>query len=222
LYRVDRARVEVVPNGCDLEALPWVDPDRRRVLKRRLGLGDNACCLFIGSKHAPNASAAKQVVHLARGMAETRFVLLGSVCSAFVGETVPANVVLRGRVSEAEKSIWMAAADIGLNPMGSGSGTNLKVGAYAAVGMAILSTPIGLRGGMLEPETHAWVAEIAEMPRVLAQMIASPDERAARAIRARERVEAVADWRVLAGRLRARLATLETAQPARRASRIAA
>jgi glycosyltransferase involved in cell wall biosynthesis len=192
------------------------------VLKERLGVGAQTCCLFIGSGHAPNVSAARDVVRLAFGALEARFVIVGSVCSALRNDRLPANVVLAGRVSDAERAVWMAAADIGLNPMSSGSGTNLKVVAYAAVGMAVLSTPLGLRGGMLEPDAHAWVAEIPEMPAVLARMIASPDERASRAIRARERVEAVADWRVLAGRLRARLMTLAHAPASQRRSRVAA
>jgi glycosyltransferase involved in cell wall biosynthesis len=222
LYAVEPARVQIIVNGCDLESLQWVDPERRRALQERLGLAGSACCLFIGSGHAPNVSAARQVVKLARGVPGARFVLVGSVCSALRSEPLPANVVLAGRVSDAEKAVWMNAADIGLNPMGSGSGTNLKVVAYAAVGMAVLSTPLGLRGGVLEPHTHAWVAEIDEMRDVLVGMIASPEERDARAVRARERVEAVADWRVLAERLRQRLAVLERMRDAGATSLLAA
>ena len=40
----------------------------------------------------------------------------------------------------------MRAADIGLNPMVSGSGTNLKIPEYLAFGLAVLSTNFGARG----------------------------------------------------------------------------
>jgi len=220
LYRVDKSRLEIIANGCDLEALHWVSPERRRALKQRLGLGNDPCCLFIGSNHAPNVDAARHVIDLARTAPQARFTVVGSVCDALRDDPLPGNVILAGRVSDAEKTVWLAAADIGLNPIVAGSGTNLKVVAYAALGMAILSTRLGLRGDVLEPWEHAWVAEIPEMPRVLAEMLVAPELCAERAFKARERVEAVADWRVLSGRLRTRLAALEPGRQ-RSASRVA-
>jgi hypothetical protein len=40
----------------------------------------------------------------------------------------------------------LAAADAGLNPVASGGGSNVKLPTYLAAGLAVLSTPFGLRG----------------------------------------------------------------------------
>ncbi len=47
---------------------------------------------------------------------------------------------------EAELTALFRAADVGLNPMLRGSGTNLKMLDYAAHGALVLSTEVGARG----------------------------------------------------------------------------
>jgi glycosyltransferase involved in cell wall biosynthesis len=61
---------------------------------------------------------------------------------------------LLGVVSDTEKSLWLKAASVGLNPIISGAGTNLKLAEYAAAGLPIISTQFGARGGVLQPDTH--------------------------------------------------------------------
>jgi glycosyltransferase involved in cell wall biosynthesis len=39
-----------------------------------------------------------------------------------------------------------AAADVAVNPVGAGSGSNIKVAEYLAAGLPIVTTPVGLRG----------------------------------------------------------------------------
>ena len=48
----------------------------------------------------------------------------------------------------------MAQATVGLNPVISGSGTNLKVIEYAACGLIIVSTSLGIRGWEWSPGQH--------------------------------------------------------------------
>jgi hypothetical protein len=49
-------------------------------------------------------------------------------------------------LSETEKAVVLATASLALNPMISGSGSNLKMMEYAAAGVPIMSTPFGNRG----------------------------------------------------------------------------
>jgi glycosyltransferase involved in cell wall biosynthesis len=57
-------------------------------------------------------------------------------------------------VSEAEKAAWLARATVGLNPILTGSGTNLKMAEYAAWGLPVLSTAFGARGGIWKEDSH--------------------------------------------------------------------
>jgi glycosyltransferase involved in cell wall biosynthesis len=102
-------------------------------------------------------------------------------------------------VPEREKRLWLAVADLALNPMTSGGGTNLKLPEYAAAGLPILTTPFGRRGQPLEPGQHCLEAPLEAYPQALAQL-PPPDELAALARRARERVLEALDWREIARR----------------------
>jgi glycosyltransferase involved in cell wall biosynthesis len=132
---------------------------------------------------------------------------VGSVCDADGLPLPPANVLLVGRVSDAELRVWLAAADVGLNPMVSGSGTNLKMLEYAAAGVPILSTPFGGRGGILEAGRHYRAAEIADFPRALGELLApaATEERASMVAQARARAIHAGDWRAIAERMWAAL-----------------
>ena len=130
------APVVVVPNGAaepkpvseGLEPLPGLN------------------LAFVGSAHMPNIEAARYIVDvLAPGHREATFHILGSACLA-VGDSVPANVVLWGVIDEQTKADVLARCDLALNPMRSGSGSNVKVADYLKNGLAVLSTPFGARG----------------------------------------------------------------------------
>ena len=58
----------------------------------------------------------------------------------------PANVVFPGVVAERAKAALLGCVDVALNPMRTGSGTNLKVIEYLAAGVPVVSTPFGVRG----------------------------------------------------------------------------
>lgn len=198
LYGLDPMLLSVVPNGVDTSALPYHDPVERQAKRQELGLGERPLVLFMGSMHTPNVEALELLLHSANDCPELDFVVLGSVCWAYK-QDVPDNVRLIGVVDEEEKLAWLALADIGFNPMLSGSGTNLKILDYAAAGLAIVSTSFGARGGVLEAEEHFWQAEQDNLTTLLKQVAALPaEERSAITRAARERVESTVDWRAVA------------------------
>ena len=64
----------------------------------------------------------------------------------YVMYDLPPNVVLAGVVTNVAKRTLLQSADLALNPMRTGSGTNLKIVEYFAAGIPVVSTPFGARG----------------------------------------------------------------------------
>lgn len=198
LYQLDPASVSVIPNGTDTTALRYHDPIERAKTRSQYGLAARPLALFMGSMHQPNLEALKLLIEVAQHCPELDFVVMGSVCWGFEAESLPPNVRLLGVVEEEEKLAWLALADIGFNPMLSGSGTNLKILDYAAAGLAIVSTPFGVRGSGLEPGQHVWQAEQAGLAALLQEVAALSAAEKSRFTRAaRQRIEETVDWRAI-------------------------
>jgi glycosyltransferase involved in cell wall biosynthesis len=94
-------------------------------------------------KHWP--SVAKRLAGLGARARPLRRGPSGSSCE---------KIHFTGVVSEAEKAAWLARATVGLNPILTGSGTNLKMAEYAAWGLPVLSTAFGARGGIWKEDSH--------------------------------------------------------------------
>lgn len=200
LYGLERLP-EVVANGVDTRQIRPPATIARRRLRERLGLGaEGVLALFIGSDHPPNREALPALLACAAAHPAMIVAVIGSVVHGLPPER-PANLLALGPVSEEEKQVVFAAADLALNPMLSGSGTNLKLLDYAAAGLPILTTPFGARGGILGDE-QLWSAEAADFPAAIGRLLATPAaERRAKTRSARRAVETHADWRGLAATL---------------------
>jgi hypothetical protein len=79
------------------------------------------------------------------GLANDGFVLLavGAVARRLAGRS---ERWLVARPESADLGAILAAADAGLNPVTSGGGSNVKLPTYLGAGLAVVSTPFGLRG----------------------------------------------------------------------------
>jgi len=149
LYGRDVQTMELAVNGTHLPQDAWLDAARRGALKQRLGFGTRPLAVFVGSFHVPNWRAADEVLALARACPQWSFALVGSVCRHVQKggpAGLPANVLPLDVLEEGALRSVLRAADVGLNPMLGGSGTNLKMLDYAGHGLLILSTPTGARG----------------------------------------------------------------------------
>ena len=204
LYGRDPASIEHAPNGVSLPEDPWLDADRRARLKASLGFDGRPVALFVGSDHGPNHDAAEVLVAAARSCPDWSFWIAGSICDYLQHKNAPAHVYPVGLVSEAELTALFRAADVGLNPMLRGSGTNLKMLDYAAHGALVLSTGIGARGLGFVAGTHY----VAFAPDRLAEALAAlepelPSPRLAMRTAARALVEQRFSWRTIADRIAA-------------------
>lgn len=123
--------------------------------------------LFMGSAHAPNVKAALFIAkELARQLPEVIFDIVGSCLPE---GNYPSNVVRHGLVSPGEKGELLRRADVALNPMTEGSGSNVKVFDYFAHGLPVLSTEVGMRGVDAVDGIHYLSLELEAFPEVLGQ-----------------------------------------------------
>ncbi len=139
------------PNGVDTgEVCPAQEAERKNA-REKFGVGDRTVALFIGAWHLPNLEAFRFILDtVAPRMKHIVFLVIGSVQAQYAARigALPAldNLLLLGEVDEETRLQALAAADIALNPMFSGSGTNLKALEYCAAGLCVVSTPLGIRG----------------------------------------------------------------------------
>lgn len=113
---------------------------------------------------------------------------------------MPENVGMLGLVSEEEKNRVFSIVDFALNPMMSGSGTNLKMFDYMSAGIPIITTEFGTRG--IEDKQHFIISETDEMYKAVQNFqLKTKDERVKAA---REYVEKTFDWSVIAKILKER------------------
>lgn len=146
LYGITPARMRVVPNGVMAFQAEAATLECRRAARLRLGLPQDAFAgIFIGSPYGPNVDAARFLTDvLAPFDAATTYVIAGGVGDVVSPRT--ANCRITGQISDSEKADWFTASDFAINPMMSGSGTNIKMFDFMAAGLPIITTDTGARG----------------------------------------------------------------------------
>jgi glycosyltransferase involved in cell wall biosynthesis len=210
LYQRPLEHFTVVPNGTDC-ALAVPSPEERHERRDRwlakwaraqglTGLPERLA-VFFGSFHPPNLAAARVILWLAPQLPQVQFVLGGTHGEAFPAHEVPDNVVFTGQVIERVKRTLLAAADVALNPVLHGSGTNLKVIEYLASGVPVVSTAFGVRGLDVGNGRHLLVAEPHEMAAAIERVFADPEAAEARARAGRALAVERYDWAALGSRL---------------------
>jgi glycosyltransferase involved in cell wall biosynthesis len=199
LYGVEVSRCVEVPNGVDLETVNYVPLDLRLLKKKELGFDDSFVALFIGSWHNPNVEAVNNILEIAKSLPEVCFLVVGSVGMAFPSDRIPNNVSLMGIVDDETKDIVLGVADVALNPMTSGSGTNLKMLDYLGAGVPIISTHFGARGLYLESGKNCIVTELEKFSEAISNfMIQDNLDKTVLIEQGRKHAEENFDWEKIA------------------------
>jgi len=195
LYGISTDKIIVVPNGVDCSATPFTSYAKRLENKVKLGLENETLALFMGSWHGPNLEACEHILQIARQCPEIKFLLMGSQCNYFEGNDAirPDNVGMLGLVSEVEKKRIFSVVDFALNPMTSGSGTNLKMFDYMSAGIPVITTAFGARG--IDRREVLMISEVDDMAATLEKNRGRDISELA--IDARSYVERTFDWSVI-------------------------
>lgn len=203
-YRID-ATTEVIPNGVDTGDIEFIVGTarvaRRQLLDPHLGLERNRpVALFVGSGHLPNIEAGRHIVSLARQVPGVDFVLAGDHSTRLGLANLPPNVHAIGAVGDDLLELLLTSSTVALNPMGGGSGSNLKLFTYLAAGLPVLSTTVGTRG--IDPEAAGvMTTSVGSLAAGLDALLSEDGNE--RVLAGRNYVEANCDWRVIADRFAA-------------------
>ena len=205
-YGAAPERIRIVPNGVSVSEIGFADWPRRAGLRADLRLPPFGQMLFTGSWHEPNIVAARILLETARELPSTEFLILGSVGLALDRRWAPPNVRLLGIVEERFKQAVLSSVSAAVNPMTTGSGTNLKMLEYFAAGTPVVSTAFGARGlgvrageQYIEAEPWSFAAGIRELAAMAPEQIVQMTEAA------RRHVERHLSWPVIARALAAEL-----------------
>ncbi len=205
LYEVLPTKVVLAPNGVDTDAIRIPTPAERQQAKATFQITNRPALLFFGSVHPPNIEAVRYILDtLAPAIPNGVFLIAGSVCR-FFSSPPSQNVRILGTVTEEEKHNLLNAADIAINPMFSGSGTNIKMLDYLAAGLPVVSTPVGARGLPLESNHTAILCEAREFPHAINSLLKNEPLREQLRRNGRQLVEQSFDWQHIACRMHAAL-----------------
>lgn len=219
LYDVPYGKCRVVPNGTFTAAVIPADDARRTAARRELELPAGAVALFVASLYPPNVEAARFINDvLAPALPDVTFVVCGGVGEGLATERVAPNVRLTMMVDDERKRRYLDAADIALNPMFVGSGTNIKLFDFMAAGLPIVTTPVGARGVASGADQPFVLATADEFAAAVRRVLDQPQQSAALTAAARRVVSERYSWERISpalGRLLHRhRATLPRPRPA--------
>jgi glycosyltransferase involved in cell wall biosynthesis len=158
------ARFAVISNGFDENEIGGIE---REVARTQLGLKpEELAILFIGGPAAHNRRAVQFLERelLPRLKQRSRLVIAGQ-CAPPRRDSHVLSVGRVGRLSP-----LLAAADVAVNPIDSGSGSNVKLAEYLAAGLPVITTPFGLRGY----EKFAHLVTVAELDQFVDAIQAKP------------------------------------------------
>lgn len=160
-FSVPKDKIHLIPNGVDLSVFHPPNIEDKEKIKKILGLSEKKVILFTGSKFVPNILAVNEILKIAEEIKDENvmFIVAGSVGNSFKSRK---NVLFTGYVEDI--SDYFKIADIAINPMISGSGTNLKILEYLSSGIPTITTKTGARGHDFENGKHVIISEIVNFP----------------------------------------------------------
>lgn len=172
LYECDLAKISLAPNGCFPDSVVPTEAEiESRVVGRRQAV-------FMGSLFGPNIEAAQYIVEsLAGQFPNLDFAIIGGAGEHSRVKEIASrldNVRLLGVVDDEKKRQILAASSFALNPIVSGSGTNLKMFDFMAAKLPVLTTPVGARGISTRTHDGIIVADLTDFGRQVTRLEATP------------------------------------------------
>jgi glycosyltransferase involved in cell wall biosynthesis len=210
-FGVDPERVVYLPNGPDgrLRRLPPVSEAEKATVRRALGVGDAPLALYLG--HIPHGTdldlAVDALASLAERMPEARLVIAG------VGDGLPGlqrhaqaravaeRVIFPGWVEHSQSHLYLAAADVIVNPyrdtLINRAKCAGKVVSAMAMGKPVITSRVGQNLEYIEDGHSGLLVEpgdAAELSRALLAVLSDRDLAENLGRNARWRIWARFDW----------------------------
>lgn len=197
-FGVSPAKIHVVPNGVNTGVLKPPKAYERNRLKEEFGVGNKTVILFTGSVHWPNLEAIPKIIDLAKKVQnkELLFLIVGSAGEKFKYHANMENVIITGKVSDITP--YFKLADIAINPVTSGSGTNLKMLEYMSAGLPVITTKFGARGLDIKNGKHAITCNLKEFPKWIEFLSENEQLREKLGKNGRKLIEKKYDWKIIA------------------------
>jgi len=220
-FGVPEERLHVAPNGVFAERIHAADPAARAAAKAALRIR-GMVAIFVGSNYAPNVEAVCFIAEeLCPRFPAMTFVACGGVGTVdSLRASRPRNLILPGVVSDEEKLRYLHASDLAVNPMFSGSGTNIKMFDFMAAGLPIVATRTGARGIAERSCAGMVIAAEDEFDDALARMLRHPRKLRDLGRASRRMAEEEYSWERISPALGARLKAAIESEGARRIHRM--
>ena len=166
----DGVDLRVAPNGVDTDRYSPAQAEKAESVRERYDLSPPVLVFHGNLGNAQNAEVVDLLVEavfptVRREFQDASLLLVG----AGPPESTPEGVVCTGVVDDLPGHI--AAANVAVAPMLSGSGTNLKILEYLATGLPVVTTPIGAEGLSLADGETALVTEPEETATAVARVL---------------------------------------------------
>ena len=166
----------VVPNGFDEALLGAGGAALRAEARASLGIPQDASALlFVGGRARHNRQAVEFLEREVVPRLGGGRLLVAGACADDLPPARDDSVLRLGFVEDLRP--LLAAADIAVNPIAYGSGSNLKMAEYLAAGLPVVSTPVGARGF----EEHLGAVRVAPLDRFAAAVLETASAREAQA-----------------------------------------
>jgi len=203
LYGVSGDRIVSVPNGVNTQSFPFTGLTQRRQNKKSLGLDPaTPIAVFVGANWPANVEAADCVVRAAEQLPNVTFLIVGSCSDRLDHERFPENVAVLAHVDDQLLKLILSLADLALNPMSHGTGTNVKIMEYFASGVPVVASPAGARSLNVQSGKHCIVAEIGSFAEAISKLSAESDKFIEDMVcNARAHVAEYFEWTAIAGAL---------------------
>lgn len=201
LYGVSKSEIHVIPNGTNISKTNIPSQEERENLKIHYGFEGKVLILFTGSKHLPNIEAIDNIISIAKKINNdsNNVILVAGRCGDGFKNKKYEKIVFTGYVDNMDDYFKMS--NIAINPMLSGSGTNIKLLEYMAYGLPIITTEIGARGLDIENKKHAIVCDINEFPYWIEELSNNKSITIKLGANARKLAEEKYDWKIIAEKI---------------------
>jgi glycosyltransferase involved in cell wall biosynthesis len=166
------AKSFILPNGIDIFDFKHNDEFRQKTRKLMKISDITKVFLFTGSQYLPNKEALEFLIRWCEANQEEilKLNILVLVVGSVSEDLIDKNYIkVIGKVQNIVP--YFSASDYGINPIITGSGTNVKMSEFMAAELPILTTVFGSRGFTLVDNQSCWFFERDQLLKTMKNVI---------------------------------------------------